>query len=111
MREKGQSNKDVFFKGFESEIKSLLQDLKANKLPSIQIERDNEDQPTMDPIGVTNADTAEFPALPDSGAAVPAPSKSRTAPASGTATAATAPTGTTTSTTTTVSTRSTATKI
>ena len=110
MRENGQSNKDVFFKGFESEIKSLLQDLKANKLPSIQIERDNEDQPTMDPIGVTNADTAEFPALPDSGAAVPAPSKSRTAPASGTATAATAPTGTTTSTTTTVSTRSTASK-
>ena len=109
MRENGQSNKDLFFQGFEKEIKSLLQDLKANKLPSVQTERDNEDQPTMDHGSIADVDTTEYPALTDSGTAVPAPSKSRTGPAPGTATTDPASTGTNSSTTT-VSTRSTASK-
>ena len=73
MRENGQSNRNLFFQGFETEIKSLLQDLKDNKLRGAQTEQDHEDQHSPDhSVTVDAISTAEFPAIENSGAAIPA---------------------------------------
>ena len=86
MRENGQSNRDHFFQGFVAEIKSLLQDLIANKLRGVQTEQDHEDQHTPDhSITVDAIAAAEFPAITNTGTTVP----TKTGPASGTTTGST----------------------
>ena len=73
MRENGQSNRNLFFQGFETEIKSLLQDLKDNKLRGTQTEQDHEDQHSPNhSVTVDAISTAEFPAIENTGAAIPA---------------------------------------